>query len=133
MSKPKTAPKPKPPQRAPDAHEPVARVVHEAVRAWARAAGDASIKAWGQAPKWQREATREAIAFRLDNPGAPASAQHDQWMAEKKAAGWKRGKTKNAAKKTHPLLVPYEELPEFERRKDALVGAVIDALTGAME
>ena len=110
----------------------VARVVHEAVRAWARSRGDVSIPPWSRAPKWMREATVAAIAFRLENPGAPASAQHDQWAAEKRAAGWKRGAVKDGVKKTHPLLVSYERLPAFERRKDALVGAVIDALTGPL-
>lgn len=106
----------------------VARVVHEAVRAWARSDGDTSIKAWSRAPRWQREATLEAIAYRIEHPCAPASAQHNQWASQKRADGWKHGKTKDARKKTHPLLVPYEELSEFERRKDALVGAVIDSL-----
>ncbi len=110
--------------------EDIARVVHEAVRAWAKSRGDASIPAWSRAPRWMREATLEAIRFRLANPKAPASAQHEQWMAEKRANGWRRGKVKDVRKKTHPLLVPYARLPIFERRKDALVGAVIDSLTG---
>jgi hypothetical protein len=109
--------------------EAIARVVHESVRAWAQGAGDASIPSWSRAPRWMKTSTMEAIRFRRNNPGAPASAQHDQWLAEKKAAGWRKGKVKSAVRKTHPLLVPYEELPLYERRKDALVGAVIDALT----
>lgn len=113
--------------------EAIARVVHEAVRAWARSAGDASIKAWNQAPRWQREATLEAIVYRIDNPGAPASEQHDQWASQKRADGWQYGETKDAVRKIHPLLIPYEELPEFERRKDALVGAVIDSLTRPLD
>jgi hypothetical protein len=32
-------------------------------------------------------------------------------------------------KKTHPMLVPYSQLPETERRKDALVAAVIRSLS----
>ena len=35
---------------------------------------------------------------------------------------------KDAKKKTHPMMMPYGDLPEFERRKDALVNAVVDAL-----
>lgn len=116
-----------------DALEAAARVVHEAVRAWARSAGDVSIRPWGNAPKWMKEATRAAIRFRLDNPDAPPSAQHDQWMADKEAAGWRFGKTKDPVKKTHPLMIPYGELPAFERRKDALVAAVITALLGDID
>jgi hypothetical protein len=106
----------------------IARVMHESVRAWQKANGQASSPSWSRAPKWMRDASREAVLWRLDNPAAPASAQHDQWAAEKKAAGWKFGKTKNGVKKTHPMLVPYSDLPEVERRKDAMVGALIDSL-----
>jgi hypothetical protein len=112
--------------------EQIARVVHEAVRAWARANRDASIPSWGRAPRWMREATADAIAFRLANPGAPPSAMHEQWAAEKRAAGWRRGKAKDGRRKTHPRLVPYERLPAYDRRKDALVAAVIDALLGPL-
>jgi hypothetical protein len=106
----------------------IARVMHESVRAWQKANGQPSSPSWSRAPKWMRDASREAVLWRLDNPAAPASAQHDQWAAEKKAAGWKFGKTKNGVKKTHPMLVPYSDLPEVERRKDAMVGALIDSL-----
>lgn len=106
----------------------VARVVHETVRAYARAHTDARMPAWANAPKWMKQSTREAIIFRLTNPDAPPSAQHDQWMAEKKSAGWRRGAVKDGVKKTHPLLVAYEKLPDAERRKDALVAAVIQAV-----
>jgi hypothetical protein len=114
-------------------HEDVARVVHEAVRAWASSRGDASIPPWNKAPQSMRDSTAAAIAFRLENPDAPPSAQHDQWAAQKRADGWKRGKVKDAQKKTHPMLVPYARLSVFERRKDALVAAVIAALAGPIE
>jgi hypothetical protein len=115
-----------------DALEAVARVVHEAVRAWAASGGDRSIPSWSRAPKWMKTSTYEAIRFRLANPDSPPAAQHDQWAAEKRAAGWRKGRVKDAAKKTHPLLVDYQALPLHERRKDALVGAVVDALTGRL-
>jgi hypothetical protein len=50
-------------------------------------------------------------------------------MAQKKADGWKFGKAKDAKKKTHPMMIPYRDLPAFEQRKDALGNAVVDALT----
>jgi hypothetical protein len=106
----------------------IARVMHEAVRAWQKANDQPSSPSWSRAPKWMREASREAVSWRLGNPKAASSAQHDQWLAQKKAAGWKYGKTKNGVKKTHPMMVPYSELPEVERRKDAMVGALIDSL-----
>jgi hypothetical protein len=111
--------------------ETVARVVHEALRAYRAALGEEALPPWTRAPAWMRQSTIDGIRFRLDHPDAPPSAQHDRWMAEKRAAGWKHGPTKDAAKKTHPMLTPYRALPETERRKDMLFAAVVDALTQA--
>lgn len=106
----------------------IAQVMHEAIRAWQAANGQPPAPSWSRAPKWMKEATVASLLWRLGNPDAPASAQHDQWMAAKKADGWTFGKTKDGKKKTHPMLVPYAQLPEFEKRKDALVNAIVDAL-----
>jgi hypothetical protein len=110
----------------------IAQVMHEAVRAWQKANGQAAAPPWSRAPKWMKDASREAVLWRMENPKAASSAQHEQWLAEKRTAGWKYGKTKNGARKTHPLLVPYADLPEVERRKDAMVGALIDSLIRPM-
>ena len=103
-------------------------MTHEAMRAWQKANGQATAPPWSRAPKWMKEASVASVTWRINNPNATASAQHDQWMAQKTADGWKFGKTKDAKKKTHPMMTPYRSLPEFEQRKDALVNAVVDAL-----
>ncbi len=103
-------------------------VMHETVRAFQKANGQTPAPPWRQAPKWMRTATRDAILFRIENPDAPSSAQHDQWMRDKTRDGWIYGIIKDADAKTHPLMVPYDELPDVERRKDALVIAVINAM-----
>jgi hypothetical protein len=110
----------------------IAQVMHEAVRAWQKANGQNAAPPWSRAPQWMKQASKEAVLWRMANPKAPSSAQHEQWLAEKRAAGWKYGRAKSGAKKTHPLLVPYADLPEVERRKDAMVGALIDSLTRPM-
>ena len=110
----------------------IAQVMHEAVRAWQKANGQAAAPPWSRAPKWMKEASREAVLWRMDNPRASSSVQHEQWMAQKRAEGWKYGRIKNGTRKTHPLLVPYADLPEVERRKDAMVGALIDSLIRPM-
>jgi hypothetical protein len=110
----------------------IAQVMHEAVRAWQKANGQNAAPPWSRAPQWMKQASKEAVLWRMANPKAPSSAQHEQWLAEKRAAGWKYGRAKSGAKKTHPLLVPYAHLPEVERRKDAMVGALIDSLIRPM-
>jgi hypothetical protein len=107
----------------------IARVMHEAVRAWQKANGEKLAPSWSRAPKWMKEASIASVEWRMENPHAPTSAQHDQWMDKKKADGWKHGHKKSPMRKTHPMMAPYDDLPEVEKRKDALVNAVIDSLT----
>ena len=106
----------------------IARVVHEALRAWAAAHGQHDIPAWDEAPDWMHTSTHEGVRHALAHPGESGAAQHDQWQRQKAADGWSHGPVKDAAAKTHPLMVPWEELPDFERRKDAILQAVVAAL-----
>ena len=108
--------------------EIIARVAHEAVRAYKKALGEEEIPGWDEAPDWMHESTLTAVRDRLADPDAPPSAQHEAWMAEKHAAGWRHGLVNDPAAKTHPMMVPHEELPDTERRKDTLIQAVVDAL-----
>lgn len=43
---------------------------------------------------------------------------HEVWAATRIAQGWKYGKERNDELKTHPCLIPYEELPEEEKVYD---------------
>jgi len=106
----------------------IARTVHEALRAWSAANGQQPAPAWYRAPKWMKTSTLESVEFVLEHPGADDLKQHDQWMEQKRRDGWVYGSKKDEKKKTHPMLVPFEELPEIEKRKDTLLRAVVLAL-----
>lgn len=43
---------------------------------------------------------------------------HEVWAAGRIAEGWTYGEKKDADKKTTPLLIPYDELPESEKEYD---------------
>ncbi len=47
-----------------------------------------------------------------------AENAHEVWAEEKIAQGWHYGPKLDEDKKEHPLLVPYKELPENEKRYD---------------
>lgn len=111
----------------------IARVSHEAIRAYKQALGEDPVPSWEDAPEWMRESSIEAVQSRMENPGAPPSAQHEAWMNQKEKTGWRYGPTKDPAQKTHPMMVPYGELPETERYKDVLIQAVVDALSGPVD
>ncbi len=43
---------------------------------------------------------------------------HEVWAKNRMAEGWTYGPVRDDAGKTHPCLVPYEELPESEKEYD---------------
>ena len=43
---------------------------------------------------------------------------HDVWAQSRMEQGWTYGEERNDTLKTHPCLVPYEELPEVEKAYD---------------
>ena len=43
---------------------------------------------------------------------------HDVWAQGRMAEGWTYGEERDDQRKTHPCLVPYEELPDAEREYD---------------
>lgn len=78
----------------------------------------------------QIESQKDGVRFMLENPDITPEENHNNWMKMKKGQGWVYGEIKSFEKKTHPDLVPFEELPEVEKNKD-----VMDAMAhkGAVE
>lgn len=112
----------------PEEIEGIAKVCHQANKAFCEFHNDHSKKDWNNAEPWQKESAIKGVQFRLDNPESPASAQHDAWSADKIKDGWKYGDIKDPEAKTHPCLVSFEDLPVSQRSKDTLFCAIVDAL-----
>ena len=108
--------------------EQIAIVCHEANRAYCATLGDNSQTAWDAAPQWQKDSAVKGVIYRLQNLMAPSCKQHEEWMAVKAAEGWTYGPVKDADKKTHPCIVPYDELPEEQRTKDELFAGIVCSL-----
>ena len=43
---------------------------------------------------------------------------HEVWAEQRMAEGWRWGPQRDDARKLHPSLVPYEQLPESEKEYD---------------
>lgn len=106
----------------------IAKVCHEANKAYCEAIGDNSQLPWDKAEQWQRNSAIAGVKFKLDHPEAKNSAQHDAWVKDKLIDGWKYGPVKNSSKKEHPCIGPYEQLPEEQKGKDALFVNIVEAL-----
>lgn len=106
----------------------IAVMCHETNKAWCDHNGETSHGNWHDAEQWQRDSAVKGAEFRIANPQAGEDAQHNAWMKDKLEAGWVYGSVKSTENKTHPCLVPFEELPEFQKKKDKLFCAIVDAL-----
>jgi hypothetical protein len=106
-----------------------ARAAHEANRAWCLACGDTSQVAWEDAPPEFHAASVSNVMTVLAG-GGPREA-HDTWMEDKAAGGWKWGPAKDAEAKTHPCMVPYEDLPAAQLAKDDIFVSVVRAVLTA--
>jgi hypothetical protein len=101
-----------------------ARAAHEANRILCAMLGDFSQPIWAEAPDWQKNSAELGVKAIVSNPATTPQQSHESWSAVKLADGWKYGPVKDAKKKEHPCLVPYEELPHTQQMKDWMFGAV---------
>lgn len=106
----------------------IAKVAHEANRALCTAFGDTSQKPWEDAPEWQRASALKGVQLHIDDPHMPASSSHDAWCKDKRDHGWTYGLTKDPDAKTHPCLVPFDQLPGDQQAKDYVFEAIVRSL-----
>lgn len=133
----------------------VARLAHEVHRTLcAEVYGDTSIPAWENATPAQRDFAVQGVQEISQNPEITPEQSHAAWVkrmtrpAEYKKKmdpekgwvddldkpthlPWTRGPKKDLAKRVHPDLVPYAELPEQQRVKDRFFFAVVKTFLGA--
>ena len=109
---------------AKDAVELVAKIAHEANRAYCEALGDHSQPSWEEAPEWQRNSAIAGVRFHMNGEHGP-EASHENWMREKLDDGWVYGDVKDPEAKTHPCLVPFDQLPVEQQAKDFIFRAIV--------
>jgi hypothetical protein len=113
-----------------DAVVAAAGAAHEANRSYCQSIGDFSQPKWKDAPQWQRDSAISGVRAIIANPATTPEESHDGWSKQKIDDGWKYGPMKDAEKKEHPCLVPYDALPENQRTRDSIFGSVVRATLG---
>lgn len=68
------------------------------------------------------------FAFTDDEVERLARAEHARWADERRRAGWTHAAERDDARKHHPLLVAWDELPEPERRKNRAASAELPSV-----
>lgn len=102
----------------------IGEVAHEVNRAYCQALGDDSQPPWSDVPEWQVLSLSDGIKYNLENDSTPRET-HDNWMRFKESDGWVYGEVKDPIAKTHPCMVPYDDLPIEQKVKDYLFKAVV--------
>lgn len=109
--------------------EEIARVCHEANRGMTQIIGDVPVQgSWDEVSGDMQASCVRGVQFNIENPDATPADSHAEWMTERLSQGWKLGPIKDAEKKEHPALVPYEQLPDAVRLKDKVFKALVGAL-----
>ena len=124
--------------------EPLAEAVHEDYCLKSAASAPASsLRPWRELDEDQREANRaqaadipnklrllgyelvrggglspSQIIITADQMEELAMREHERWMAERRRRGWTYAPERDNARKLHPMLVPWDDLPEHEKDKD---------------
>lgn len=106
--------------------ELIAKICHNVNKAYCESQNDFSQTSWEEAPDWQKQSAIKGVQFALESERTPEE-MHESWLAQKLEDGWVYGKEKNAELKTHPCIMRYDELPKYQRAKDALFKAVVDS------
>jgi len=106
----------------------IARICHQANKAYCEAIRDFSQVDWEKASDGQRASAINGVLFHLANPEAGPERSHNNWLREKQEAGWVYGAIKSEPEKTHPCCIPYEQLPLKQQLKDSLFISIIRTL-----
>jgi len=115
--------------------EQIARVAHEANRAYCIALNDLSQPSWDDAPEWQKQSAVIGVNYILEHEPCTVEPgdSHESWLGVKLKDGWTYGETKDPEKKTHPCCLPYFMLSVEQQTKDALFISVVESLRDLAE
>lgn len=76
---------------------------------------------WGKRDDAFKKQFINVVADYLNADKLPSPEEaHNSWMEAYFNMGWRYGEKRDAEKKTHPDLVPYEQLEQAEKDKDAI-------------
>jgi hypothetical protein len=103
-----------------------AQAAHEVNRVYCLSMGDTSQVHWEDALTWQRQSALLGVEGVIK--GNTPQQSHESWVNVQEADGWKYGPIKDAEKKEHPCMVPYDQLPSDQRVKDELFVSTVKSL-----
>ena len=109
--------------------EQIAKICHQANRAYNQSHDDLSLNDWENTSDDIKQSVINGVEFTVGSivvgKEVTAEIQHAEWVKFKIQQGYVYGEVKDDTKKTHPCIVPFSSLPEFQRKKDELFIAIV--------
>jgi hypothetical protein len=118
------------------ANEDVARIAHGANMAYQYILGDGTPSLpWNSVDEWLADGTVNAV--RVIREGLAAGLPEDQvceivheiWVVSRKELGWVHGEEKDYESKTHPCLVHWADLPDYQKLKTGMMYDIVKRFT----
>lgn len=110
----------------------IAKVIHSANRAYVDAIGGRAINlTWEEIREEERQGLIKAISSMIINPRTP-EVSHEHWCLAREKDGWTKDLKYDYNRKTHPNMVPYDQLPFEEQFKDHLFMGIASIFYGAL-
>ena len=115
---------------ASDVFDEICRIAHEANRIVQRINGEEVDGPWEQISKAKQTSTIAGVTKVME--GETPEELHESWVYHKLKLGWTYGPEKSEDKKTHPCMVPYNQLSRNDRVKDHMFQNVVNAIFDAL-
>ena len=108
--------------------EQVAKICHEAIRAYAIQFDGRDRGPWEEMDTEYQESYLTGVDYITSPEAMSAEERHAEWLENHLADAWVLGDERDDEKKTHPNMLPYEELPFEQRAKDAIFASMVTSL-----
>lgn len=109
----------------------LAKICHEAQRAFCQTMGDFSHPNWDLTSPWYQKVMVECVTF-VFNKVSDVNQLHIFWSSQMTALGWSYGLVFNEKEKEHPNLKNFNDISFEEQIKYAIFMANVIAISPAM-
>ncbi len=113
----------------------ILRVIHEAFRTLNEELDDVPLRKFEEAESWQTGIGMRCLEFLITVKEYPVTpvVVHEIWFEEMWKDGWRLGRRKDAAAKTHPNMVHWDNLDATQKIKTNMYCGIFKALAPVLE
>jgi hypothetical protein len=108
--------------------ELIGKIAYESDRIYTSDMGVEDKKPWGELSPEVKKGFLEGITFIAANPQVTAQALHEHWRLHMRNLGWVvagENEVIDREAKRHPLLIPFNRIPQHLRVKAYLFHAIV--------